>query len=102
MGNAVACPETGCRLATALLQHTQHVADLRSASLNPLVGGGLMQHALIDQAYRLVGESGRQSAHLQRMSPRCTASSDHRPRGADQLVEMIQDGAAFDQRLTVL
>src|SRR5207253_7060276 len=76
---------------------------LRLAALDPEIELLLLpQHPLIQKTNALVAEPHRQRADPQMPPPRLAALGDHRLVGADDVVEMIQDHRALDQRLAAV
>ena len=53
-----------CAAGALILQHRQHIADLRLAAIDPCLRGLRVERPLVEQAHRLVGEPGRQGADL--------------------------------------
>jgi len=93
----------GCHNACAFLfQHLQHARYLSLAALDPEFQLVLAQHALIDEADRLVGEPASQRADFQCVPPRLAARRDHRFLRPDQFIQIIQDRRALDQRLATI
>src|SRR5882724_11837958 len=83
-------------------QYIEHAADLGLATLDPEFQLILAQHALVDQADRLVAEPGCQRADFQGMAALRPVLRDHCLRRPDHLIEIIQDRGTFDQDFTVL
>ena len=61
-----------------------------------------MKHALVEQTDRLVGQTGRQCADLERMPPSRSTLCNQRLRRPGKLVEVVEDGPALDEHLTVV
>src|SRR5581483_5297226 len=76
--------------------------NLRLAAIDPEPELLLAQRAFVDEADRLVAEAGRQRANAQVPPPLRAMRGDHRLVGADQLIEIIEDDAALDQRLAAV
>jgi hypothetical protein len=103
MTDAFAEPIRRLDRGALLFEHTEHARYLRRAALDPEIELLLLaQHALIKQADALVAEAHRQRANPQVPAPRLAARGDHRPVGADEVVEIIQDHRALDQRLAIV
>jgi hypothetical protein len=85
-----------------LFQHLQHAPDLRLAAIDPDFRRLLAQHALVNKTDRLVAKPRRQRADLQCVATFRPAFRDHRFRGPDQFIEIIQDRRALDQRLAAI
>ena len=84
------------------LQRREHAADLGLAAAHPDLGWLLPQHPFVQQADRLVGKPAGQRADLQATPPLRPVARDHRFVGSDQLVEIVEDRRALEQRLAVV
>src|SRR4029077_20004425 len=77
--------------------------DLLLATLNPdfrlLV---LAQHALVEEADRLVGKAGRKRANFQALPTLRPGARDHCLVRADDLIEIIEDRRALDQCFAIV
>src|SRR3954453_5005662 len=102
VADALAQPVRRGHLGALGLQHPQHVRDLRLAAFDPQRKLLLPQHALVEQADRLVAETGSERADAQMAPAHGTGARQHRLLGSDELVEIIEDDRALDQRLAVV
>ena len=94
-------PERARPSGPVRFQRAEHRPDLQLAALGPTGRDLLVQRALVEQADRLVGESRRQRADLERPPPARPAIGDQ-GRPVCHLIEVVQDGSALDQRLAVV
>src|SRR5271170_4733280 len=84
-------PERRPGRSAFFFQHLEHAADLRLAALDPYFRWLLPQHALIEQAHRLVTEPVRQRANPQGAITIRPGACDHGFCRPNQIVEIIQD-----------
>lgn len=89
-------------LVAVNLQGSKRGVDLRAAAIHPSLRCFGMQDALINEAHRLVIETGCQGANFQHSPPNRPAGSHHRPRGPRSLVEIVENGGTLDQCLPVI
>jgi len=61
-----------------------------------------MQHLLVDQAHRLVGQAGRQGAHLEGVAASISARRDQGTRPSGNLIQVVEDRRTVDQHLAAV